>query len=78
MTAVQEAYILIQRQPESNLKVIVDLLRRLAPAKPKTIAKRTGVASGKLNLPADFDEYFDELDSEIAGDFYGDNLWDIC
>lgn len=29
--------------------------------------KRIGVAAGKMILPQDFDENFDELDGEIAG-----------
>ena len=80
MTLMQEAYLLIQQQPESNLRIIVDMLHAMnvkqpaidvsASAKP---FKRTGQAKGVFNLPADFDEHFDDINDEIATMFYGDD-----
>ena len=77
MTLQQEAYTLIQRQPESNLRILIDLLRTMAPAKhysdEKLSAKpfrRTGAANGTVCFPKDFDEHFDDLNEEIAAMFY--------
>ena len=75
MNPVQEAYILLQRQPESNVRIILDLLRAM-PAKSHQAVishqpfRRTGMARGKVHLPDDFDEHFDDLNEEIAESFY--------
>lgn len=80
MTLLQEAYFLMQEQPEKNIKLIVELLQTMSPKKDKTSHasgenfKRTGLARGVINLPDDFDEVFDELDKEISELFYGDVL----
>ena len=79
MTLMQEAYTLMQKQPESNIKIIVELLRTMSPSvsdKPKTkpVAplKRTGMAKGVITFPADFDDHFDDLNEEIAAMFSGE------
>ena len=76
MTLMQEAYLLMQKQPESNLRIIVDMLHAMNVNKPTVDAavsvqsfKRTGQAKGKFNLPADFDD----MNEEIATMFYGEN-----
>lgn len=81
MTLMQEAYVLMQRQPESNLKILVDLMKRMSlesTSKREAVAassfKRTGVARGTLELPADFDEHFDDLNDEIAAMFIGETV----
>ncbi len=78
MTPIQEAYALMQGQPDSNIKLIIELLRTMSPYKEKEdihVAaqpfKRTGLASGAVELPEDFDEAFEELDKEIAELFLG-------
>lgn len=76
MTLIQEAYSLMQNQPENNIRIIVDLLRvmnqgifeRNVTQQP---FRRTGIANGVFNLPDDFDEQFDAMDEEIAELFYG-------
>ena len=76
MTLIQEAYSLMQDQPEKNIKVIVDLLQimnqesfdRSDFQKP---FRRTGIANGLFEIPDDFDEQFDAMDEEIAELFYG-------
>lgn len=78
MAPIQEAYVLMQGQPESNIKLIIDLLHSMTPHKGKTESnaatqpfKRTGLAKGIIQLPEDFDEHFDDLDEEISELFYG-------
>ncbi len=39
---------------------------------PPETAKRIGIAKGKMNLPPDFDEWFDAMDAEILEDFSDD------
>ena len=80
MTLMQEAYLLMQKQPESNLQIIVDMLHAMSIKQPGENAsissqsfKRTGQAKGEFNLPADFDEHFDDINDEIASMFYGED-----
>lgn len=80
MTLMQEAYLLMQKQPESNLQIIVDMLHAMNIKQPtadiataKHPFKRTGKAKGVFNLPADFDEHFDDMNDEIAAMFYGED-----
>ena len=80
MTLMQEAYLLMQKQPESNQQIIVDMLHAMNVKQPtvdiSTSAKpfkRTGQAKGVFNLPADFDEHFDDMNDEIAAMFYGED-----
>lgn len=77
MTPIQEAYALMQEQPESNIKLIVELLRTMSPYKEdirtETAArtfKRTGLAKETIHLPEDFDEHFSDADKEISEMFY--------
>lgn len=81
MTPLQEAYLLMQKQPESNIRLIIDLLHTMSPSKEKTNPaplvqpfKRTGLAGGIVHLPEDFDEHFDDLNMEITESFYGSGL----
>lgn len=81
MTLIQEAYVLMQGLPESNIKSIVDLLHTMYPYKEKTESKdidssfkRTGSAEGIIQFPEDFDEHFDDLDQEISELFNGSAL----
>lgn len=76
MTPLQEAYLLMQKQPESNIRLIIDLLHTMSPSREKTNPavqpfKRTGLAEGIVQLPEDFDEHFDDLNAEISESFYG-------
>lgn len=79
MSPIQEAYMLMQHQPESNIQLIVNLLRAMPVKVDSTLTvprsfKRTGIAKGKLELPDDFDEHFDDLNEEIAESFYGGSI----
>lgn len=71
MTLLQEAYALMQKQPEKNIQLIVDLLQTMSLKKepvarmPHESFKRTGLAKGMVELPDDFDETFDALDEDI-------------
>ncbi|MBO6113318.1 MAG: hypothetical protein J6P45_09765 [Lachnospiraceae bacterium] len=80
MTLMQEAYLLMQKQPDSNLRIIVDMLHAMNIKQPESDVavsskpfKRTGQAKGVFKLPADFDEHFDDMNDEIASLFYGEN-----
>jgi len=75
MTLQQEAYDLIKNQSESNLKIIIGLLKAL-PSKKSTKKKRLPVGPGHcyLELPEDFFEHFDDDNEEIAASFYGENI----
>lgn len=80
MTLLQEAYTLMQEQPEKNIQLIVELLQTMSPRgsvvagnHSKTF-KRTGLARGLMSLPSDFDETFDALDKDIEEMFYGGDL----
>ena len=71
MTTIQEAYVLIQNQSESNLRTIVELLRKMPTNIPRTKKQpRTGLGKHAHHLPASFDSDFNSLDSEIASNFY--------
>lgn len=80
MTLLQEAYTLMQGQPEKNIQLIVDLLQTMSSKKettakmPHKIVKRTGLSKEMIKLPDDFDEVFDALDKDIEEMFYGDAL----
>lgn len=77
MTLMQEAYSLMQNQPENNIKIIVDLLRVMNTGDYSSFDtvqqpfRRTGIANGVFELSDDFDEQFDAMDEEIAELFYG-------
>lgn len=80
MTLLQEAYTLMQRQPERNIQLIVELLQTMSLKKepttriPHKAFKRTGLAKEMVKLPDNFDETFDALDKDIEEMFYGDAL----
>ena len=76
MTSLQEAYTLMQRQPEKNIRLIVDLLRTMSVRDnaQTQVFRRTVLAKEAVNLPGDFDETFDALDHDIEEMFYGDSL----
>ncbi len=74
MMPLQEAYSLMQQQPEGNVKLIIELLQRMTliteEAAPLSF-KRTGQAKGLVQFPEDFDEHFDDLNDEISALFEG-------
>lgn len=76
MTLLQEAYTLMQGQPEKNIQWIVDLLQTMSLKKemtntiPDKIFKRTGLAKEMVNLPDDFDVTFDALDKDMEELFF--------
>ena len=74
VTPIQEAYALMQKQPEGNIQIIVELLRKMLPepkVETRKQAKRTGLSKGLVHFPEDFDEHFDDMNSEIIDLFYG-------
>lgn len=74
MTPIQEAYALMQRQSDGNIRLIVQLLQKMSPTAPQDRARpiqRTGTGKGMVEFPADFDEHFDDLNAEIAELFNG-------
>ena len=74
VTPIQEAYALMQKQPEGNIQIIVELLRKMLPepkVETRKQAKRTGLSKGLVHFPEDFDEHFDDMNSEISDLFYG-------
>ena len=73
MTLRQEAISLLEEQPDSNLRVIVDLLKKLKPEEKRKKIKRIGVGRDVIKLPEDFYEHFDDLNEEIALMFYGES-----
>ena len=80
MTLVQEAAQIMEKMPIKNQRIVVDLLRMMSAGITPVDAgsmvngpfKRTG--KSKFNLPADFDEHFDDLNDEVAALFYGESL----
>ena len=76
MTLIEEAVILLEKLPEENQHLILDLLRVMnfneMPSienSNETISfKRTGKSNFKL--PEDFDEHFNDLNDEIEALFY--------
>ena len=81
MTLIEEATILLEKMPQKKQLMAVDFLRMISnnsnrsenkDMKQKAAPfKRTGLSD--FNLPDDFDEHFDDLNSEIASLFSGDN-----
>ena len=72
MTLAQEAYALIQKQPENNIRLVIELLKKMdiksesiKNADSKKPFRRTGLAKGKIVLPDNFDKVFDAMDEEI-------------
>ena len=65
----------MQQQPESNIKIIVELLQRMVPTAKDADSlqpfRRTGRAKGRVIFPKDFDEHFDDLNEEISNEFNG-------
>ena len=84
MTLVQEAYSLIQKQPEENIRLIIELMKKMVVKSPdeettedNTVIKkyrRLGLAKEEFSLPDDFDEVFDAMDEEIAAMFEESDL----
>ena len=80
MTLVQEATAILEKMPRKSQQVVVDLLRMMAndtaahrmAGEDSISFKRTGKSS--FDLPADFDEHFDDMNDEIASMFLGDSL----
>lgn len=69
VTPIQEAYALMQ-PPESNIKIIVELLHRMVSDGTDTDSlqpfRRTGRAKGQVIFPKDFNKHFDDLNEEIG------------
>lgn len=77
MTPIQEAYALMQQQPDENIKVIIELLHRMVPTKKEETVRpfrRTGLAKGLVHFPKDFDEHFDDLNVEISAELDGGSV----
>ena len=80
MTMIQEATHIMQQMPKRKQQIILDLLRMMSHdtdaaasnQKGKTEFRRTGKA--RFNLPADFDEHFDDMNDEIAAMFSGNQV----
>ena len=76
MTLIEEAVILLEKLPEENQHLIVDLLRVMNFNEMPSIEnsnetipfKRTGKSN--FNLPEDFDEHFNDINDEIEALFY--------
>ena len=81
MTLIQEAYSLLQNQTDSNLRVIIDMLRSMrgfSKSGDDTVVTeieeplhppRLGALKGKINLPTDLYDHFDDDREEIWGNF---------
>ena len=76
MTLKQEAIELIQEQPNDNVRIIIDLLKKLSkkPEQKKKKNRKFGIGKDIINLPNDFFEHFDDDNEEIAAMFYGETL----
>ena len=81
MTLMQEAYSLMQGQPDSNLQVIVDLLRMMK-AQPvermQSISNdanrpyRLGILKNQVKMPKEYYDHFDDDNGEIWASFSED------
>ena len=63
----------MQSQPESNIRIIVDLLRRMTPTISRTNTKhvkRTGLGMNAHQLPPSFDSDFDTIDADLESNLY--------
>ncbi len=80
MTMVQEATRIIENMPRKKQQIVLDLLRMMNQTESASVEKRESnpdfKRSGKtkFQLPADFDEHFDDMNSEIAALFAGDGV----
>lgn len=80
MTLLQEATEIMAKMPLKSQQVVVELLRVMSvntastetKKSPTLEFKRTG--KSRFNLPADFDEHFDDMNDEIALLFSGEDL----
>ena len=69
MTTAQEAYMLMQQQPERDIRIVLEFLKKMSRKAPVAKVRRWGLGAKKVRLPADFDETFNSLDEEIEKDF---------
>ena len=85
MTLIQEANLLMQNQPDSNLRIIVDMLRAMNPtakvsdshttvSEEKSHPYRLGILKNKVHMPEDSYDHFDDDNEEIWKDFNEDSL----
>ena len=80
MTMVQEAARIMEGMPRKKQQVVLDLLRVMSQGtsvsenQQETVKgfRRTGKT--KFQLPADFDEHFDDMNHEIAAMFAGESV----
>ena len=80
MTLVQQATDMMEKLPIRSQQVVVDLLKMLSGYSESAVKldiretgfRRTGKSD--FDLPADFDEHFDDMNGEIAAMFMGESL----
>ena len=80
MTLVQQATTMMEKLPVSSQQIVVDLLKMLSGYSESAVMsdvhengfRRTGKSD--FDLPADFDEHFDDLNGEIETMFMGESL----
>lgn len=69
MTIQQEASTLISELPDDSVRILIELIRKLNPAKsdmPKKGKRTLGIARGKYDIPDDIDACNDEI-AEMFG-----------
>ena len=83
ITLMQEAYSLMQGQPDSNLQVIVDMLRMMKEqSAERTLVissaanrpYRLGILKNQVKMPREFYDHFDDDNGEIWASFNEDAL----
>ena len=78
MTLQQEAYMLMSRQSEQTIKLLIELMKALDANAGNVDERVSGgkneiIGAGRdiIKLPDDFFEHFDDSNDEIAEMFYG-------
>lgn len=79
MTMIQEATRIMESMPRKKQQIVLDLLRMMNQGDTAIVIdqksnldfKRSGKA--QFQLPADFDEHFDDLNDEITAMFTGES-----
>ena len=72
MTLAQEAYALIKKQPDENIRLVIELLKRMDPISSVSQTeifsqpRELGLAKEAFKLSDDFDETFDAMDADVA------------
>ncbi len=79
MTLIQEATGIMEKMPRRSQQIVVDLLKMIYSGVETADSTNTGTTEFKrtgksnFNLPADFDEHFDDMNDEIAIMFSGES-----